>query len=101
MIHVLCFGASRMSKIAGVIAVCLLMLIVAVPFISAGQNGRTIWNGIYSQDQAAAGEALMGQCRGCHGGSMEGGQAPALRGEKWLDYWREDTLDRMYSMIME
>ena len=32
---------------------------------------------------------------------MEGGQAPALRGEKWLDYWREDTLDSMYSMIKE
>jgi len=30
-----------------------------------------------------------------------GGQAPPLHGEKWLEYWREDTLDSMYSLIKE
>src|SRR5438093_779818 len=67
------------------------------------QNGRrsTIWDGVYSADQAESGAALIGQCRGCHGGNMDGGQAPALRGDKWLDYWREDTLDSMYTMIKE
>ena len=67
----------------------------------ARQARRTIWEGVYSQDQAAAGAELMGQCRGCHGGDFSGGQAPALRGSKWLDYWREDTLDSMYSLIKE
>src|ERR1051326_2786602 len=66
------------------------------------QNGRrTIWDGIYSQSQADTGAELIAQCRGCHGGDLGGGQAPALRGEKWLDYWREDTLDSMYSLIKE
>ncbi len=89
-----------MSKHSGIV-VCICALVVAVPFTIARQNSRTIWNGVYSQDQAAAGETLMGQCRGCHGASMDGGQAPALRGEKWMDYWREDTLDSMYSLIKE
>jgi mono/diheme cytochrome c family protein len=76
---------------------------VAISSVKAAQNGRrtTIWDGVYSQAQAESGQALIGQCRGCHGANMDGGQAPALRGEKWLDYWREDTLDSMYSLIKE
>src|SRR5262245_33864497 len=80
----------------------LLLIPLAVSSAHAGQSGRrTIWDGVYSETQAANGAALMGQCRGCHGAGMEGGQAPALRGDKWMDYWREDTLDSMYSMIKE
>ena len=91
-----------MARKLGIVIFCILiMFVLAVPSISARQSGRTIWNGVYSQDQATQGEALMGQCRGCHGASMDGGQAPALRGEKWMDYWREDTLDSMYSLIKE
>ncbi len=30
---------------------------------------------------------------------MDGGQAPALRGAKFMDYWREDTMDSMYELI--
>jgi mono/diheme cytochrome c family protein len=67
----------------------------------ARQARRTIWDGVYTQDQAATGAELMGQCRGCHGGDFSGGQAPALRGSKWMEYWREDTLDSMYSLIKE
>src|SRR5262249_2847217 len=69
---------------------------------TAGQTGRrTIWDGIYTQTQAESGAELMAQCRGCHGNDFGGGQAPALRGAKWLDYWREDTLDSMYLLIKE
>jgi S-disulfanyl-L-cysteine oxidoreductase SoxD len=85
-----------------VLLLCVLVAIAtAVPLSQARQRSGTMWEGVYTAEQAANGEALMGQCRGCHGGLMEGGQAPALRGEKWLDYWREDTLDSMYSMIKE
>src|SRR5215470_2387926 len=81
------------------------ILIIAIGFFCTTSRGlqsrRTIWDGIYSQTQAESGAELMGQCRGCHGGDFGGGQAPALRGSKWLEYWREDTLDSMYSLIKE
>jgi mono/diheme cytochrome c family protein len=78
-------------------------IVLVISSAKAAQNGRraTIWDGVYSQAQAETGQALIGQCRGCHGASMDGGQAPALRGEKWMDYWREDTLDGMYTLIKE
>jgi mono/diheme cytochrome c family protein len=79
-----------------------LVLIVALfDTPSRAFQRRTIWEGIYTQAQAETGAELMGQCRGCHGGDFGGGQAPALRGTKWMDYWREDTLDSMFSLIKE
>src|SRR5215813_1357426 len=81
------------------------ILIIAVGFFGTSshalQSRRTIWDGIYTPTQAESGAELMGQCRGCHGGDFGGGQAPALRGAKWMEYWREDTLDSMYSLIKE
>jgi S-disulfanyl-L-cysteine oxidoreductase SoxD len=75
-------------------------LFLTAPQTNALQYGRrTVWDGIYSPAQAANGLALMGQCRNCHGADMSGGQAPALRGPKFMDYWREDTMDSMYELI--
>ncbi len=73
-----------------------LLIAEAVP--AQGRRG-TVWDGVYTPAQAESGQPLMAQCRGCHGATMDGGQAPALRGEKFVDYWREDTLDSLYDLI--
>src|SRR4051812_34693759 len=83
------------------VLVIAIVLVIGIASLAKAQSRRTIWEGIYTQAQAESGAELMGQCRGCHGGDFGGGQAPALRGSKWLDYWREDTLDSMYSLIKE
>ena len=81
-----------MAKKLGIVIFCILiMFVLAVPFISARQSGRTIWNGVYSQDQAAQGESLMGQCRGCHGASMDGGQAPGV--DEFLAEYRRPAVN--------
>ncbi len=79
----------------------LLFAAPALPVETAGaQTGhRTVWDGVYTQAQAERGQPLMGQCRGCHGATMDGSQAPALRGDKFVDYWREDTLESLYTLI--
>jgi mono/diheme cytochrome c family protein len=91
-----------MTKRLAILAATALILGFTIASVTRAQSGArrmTIWDGVYSEAQAEAGQALIGQCRGCHGGNMDGGQAPALRGEKWMDYWREDTLDSMYTLI--
>jgi mono/diheme cytochrome c family protein len=92
-----------MMKRLAILAVCALTAGFMISSQSRAQNSSrvTIWDGVYSEAQAEAGQTLIGQCRGCHGGDMDGGQAPALRGEKWMDYWREDTLDSLYTLIKE
>jgi hypothetical protein len=91
-----------MTKIFMIVFIIVFVIGLFVTPSDAVQSGRhTIWDGVYTQTQAESGAELMGQCRGCHGGDFGGGQAPALRGSKWLEYWREDTLDSMYSLIKE
>jgi len=84
---------------AAVVTAGLILGLLTIPHASAQSGRRTIWDGIYSPAQAEAGAALIGQCRNCHGANMDGGQAPPLRGPRFMDYWREDTMDSMYQLI--
>ena len=47
-----------------------------------GQEMRSVWDGVYTAEQAKRGEALYGQhCAACHGGTLLGAEAaPALTG---------------------
>src|SRR5688572_13954059 len=71
-----------------------------------GQSGttassKTVWDGIYSDTQAAAGQALYEQsCTRCHMPNLSGGGSdPPLAGDKFIENWREDSLDSMYRKI--
>jgi mono/diheme cytochrome c family protein len=62
--------------------------IVAAAFIGGtcavllAQASRSVWDGVYSEDQAKRGAVLFDkECAGCHGPDGEGGgMAPALSG---------------------
>jgi mono/diheme cytochrome c family protein len=63
----------------------LLVAVAAAGIFSAAlraQAPRTVWDGVYSEPQAARGAAIFDKdCAGCHGPSGEGGGlAPALMG---------------------
>ncbi len=55
----------------------------------AQQDDRTIWDGIYSAQQAERGQELYVQhCAGCHSDTLTGGeQAPALTGDEFISKW--------------
>lgn len=50
---------------------------------------RSIWEGVYTADQAARGkEQFDGHCAKCHGATLAGNEmAPALSGAAFLDNW--------------
>lgn len=62
------------------------------------QASTTVLDGIYMPEQAARGEAVYStRCSGCHEG--QNGDGPQLVGKAFLDRWREDTLEPLFTFI--
>ena len=50
---------------------------------------RSVWDGVYTEEQAKRGEALYGrECASCHGSDLTGAdEVPALSGPAFLANW--------------
>jgi mono/diheme cytochrome c family protein len=60
---------------------------------------QTVWDGVFSEDQATRGRNSYNvSCSSCHRVDLSGFEG-ALKGQKFIDHWREDTLDSLYSNI--
>lgn len=61
---------------------------------------QTVLDGAYSAAQAVRGEtAYQMNCAGCHGETLDGRAMGPLRGDKFLDRWREDSLAPLFDHI--
>ena len=66
--------------------------------IASAQASRTVLDGVYSDAQAARGQALFKEkCARCHEGADVDG--PPLTGAPFLDRWREDTLAGLFDFL--
>lgn len=65
------------------------------------QDGRTTWDGVYSDEQAQRGAALYGEkCGQCHGDTLGGVEsAPALTGPAFYGNWEGQPLDNLFERI--
>ena len=62
------------------------------------QTSATVLDGVYTPGQAARGEAIYTtRCINCHEGQNADG--PELMGKAFLDRWREDTLEPLFTFI--
>jgi S-disulfanyl-L-cysteine oxidoreductase SoxD len=61
----------------------------------------TVWDGLYTADQAARGKALFGdKCALCHGADLSGREmAPALAGSTFLDNWSNQSVGDLATRI--
>lgn len=61
----------------------------------------TVWDSIYTMEQAARGEATYrANCASCHGDSLAGiNDAPPLAGPAFLKTWNGNTLAFMFNKI--
>ena len=82
------------------------MFIIALLFALIIQTSdvkpRTVWDGVYTADQAARGQDTFdANCRGCHNreADLAGGEAHALKGEVFFDRWREDHLQSLLNKM--
>ena len=61
---------------------------------------QTVLDGAYSAAQAMRGEAAYQMhCGGCHGETLDGRAMGPLRGDKFLDRWREESLAPLFDHI--
>lgn len=72
--------------------------------LSAGTvaaQGKTQWDGVYTEAQATRGEGLYAQyCASCHGPDLAGGEmAPGLTGGEFTANWNDLSLGDLYERI--
>jgi len=74
---------------------------LAMVFGLAAQTSRSVWDGIYSEDQSKRGAGLYAkECASCHGTELTGGEsAPALVGDGFLSNWNGTTVGDLFERI--
>jgi len=65
------------------------------------QPSRSVWDGVYTEEQSKRGEALYGaSCAKCHGDTLTGGEAaPPLTGGEFLANWNGLTVGDLFERI--
>jgi mono/diheme cytochrome c family protein len=86
---------------AGVVSVFVCALVQAVIAGAQAPGGtservRTVWDGVYTDAQAQRGRGFYAEhCASCHGGSLEGAEHRALKGDRFWATWQDTTVDRL------
>jgi len=66
-----------------------------------GQPAASVWDGVYSEEQAGRGRTLYGkECASCHGSSLSGGEtAPPLTGSAFMANWSGLSVGELFERI--
>jgi quinoprotein glucose dehydrogenase len=84
-----------LSKIARPV---LVLILGSVTQPVSAQISRTVLDGVFTGAQAKRGEAAYGvNCTECHDGADVDG--PTLEGTPFIDRWREDNLDILFTFL--
>jgi mono/diheme cytochrome c family protein len=69
--------------------------------VQAQPPTKSIWDGIYTEEQATRGKALYAQeCASCHGGELTGGEmAPPLAGGEFMAGWDGLTVGDLFERV--
>jgi mono/diheme cytochrome c family protein len=79
-----------------------LVVVLSVALAGAAEAQTvSIWDGVYSEEQAARGNAgFAAHCANCHGASLGGtGEAPALAGPQFLSDFDSLSLGDLFDRI--
>ena len=61
---------------------------------------KTVWDGIYSEEQANRGRAAyLDNCSPCHGADLEGLNGVRLSGPEFMERWREFDVGSLFDFI--
>ncbi len=78
-----------------------LTLAAALAALAQSAATRTVWDGVYTAEQASRGQAKYAQvCSSCHQADLSGSdQAPSLAGADFLDRWTDQTVGDLADRI--
>jgi cytochrome c len=90
-----------MPKPKPVRALPLLILLLAPSPALPQSDTRSVWDGIYTVEQADRGQPLYRkECASCHGDMLTGGEAaPPLAGGQFLSNWNGLTVGDLFERI--
>ncbi len=87
-------------------AAVLVLAVIASPICMLRAQGpaaesRSVWDGVYTEDQAKRGETIYRkECAACHGDMLTGGEsAPPLTGGAFLANWDGLTMGDLFDRI--
>src|ERR1043166_4734207 len=86
-----------MSEMQGRSRLSILFFAVTLAFAAS----RSVWDGVYTKEQARRGEAVYREeCMKCHGENLMGGEAgPPIAGEEFLKAWGGRTAGDFFEKI--
>jgi S-disulfanyl-L-cysteine oxidoreductase SoxD len=75
------------------------LLVFAIAFVQTAQ-AQTVLDGVFTAAQAERGkEAYAAHCASCHTDDLSGKSAPALKGDPFIENWREDSVKTLFTFI--
>ena len=76
-------------------------LTVSEPGTPVSESMATIWDGVFSQEQAAEGAAQYElSCSACHSADLRGSStSPSLVGSGFLFFWQDKPLSELFTTI--
>jgi len=87
-------------KMVGGMRVAISLLFLGATILCAQQSG-SVWDGIYTPDQANRGKEVYNKaCASCHGVALDGsGTAPPLSGPDFKGDWSGQTVDDLFEKM--
>jgi mono/diheme cytochrome c family protein len=75
--------------------------VIVVGAIFAQEASKSVWDGVYTEEQSGRGQALYTKhCASCHGDSLAGADtATPLAGEEFLSNWNGLTVGDLFDRI--
>ncbi len=76
-------------------------LTVSEPGTPVSESMATVWDGVFSQEQAAEGAAQYElSCSACHSADLRGSStSPSLVGSGFLFFWQDKPLSELFTTI--
>jgi S-disulfanyl-L-cysteine oxidoreductase SoxD len=78
-----------------------LLILGFVASCCAAAVTRSVWDGVYTKEQASKGQTTYGEeCLKCHGETLGGGEGgPALAGQEFRQKWNGKTAGDLFGLI--
>lgn len=78
------------------------LLVLGAVSLAWPQNTRSIWDGVYTAQQAKRGATVYAaNCARCHGNVLDGDEAPSLLGQEFLRNWQGYTLADLFTRVKD
>ncbi len=82
-------------------AAAFVVVAAGLALVVYAQESRSVWDGVYTTEQATHGKELYNKnCGGCHGEALTGGEsAPPLAGGEFLSNWNGLSAGELFERI--